>query len=521
MPHLWKDHRPDDRQPPCHRRQRLDARRGMMLVMMAMVMVVLLGLLGIVVDLGLMGAMSRQAQNVADAAALAAARDLLAGRSTGSAASTAQSFAKTYNSMTEASVNVSIPPATGPYAGADGYVEVSVTQTYNTAFAHIVPGISRVQTLSARAVAGYEAVAGGQGLAVFNPDAVPGLSVSNGGTIIVDGRVVVNSEGGGVDETGAALPGTGVAAKGSNPQPGKGIFANDIRVVGGVDNPASFQPYVAGDPSPLKARQTPEPDSLIELPVPTVALGVDATPRGDVHITGNASNIGTGNIVVTTSASSVIKPGDSLAGGLYTARADDVILYPGIYDAITINNYSGRILLIPGIFVISAKTSNALTITGGTVIAQGVMFYNTGSNFNPVTGTPDVGDKNVRPPISDNATLGDFTLNQAVTFTPIDTHRYNYASMYQGAPAVNAAFDGMLFFQRRGSQRQLSFQGNSASGVLEGTLYAKWANAAISGQGTYDAQIIVGSISVSGTGFVTIQSAGGGRGRANDVYLVE
>lgn len=501
-------------------RLRRHHRRGMILVMMALLMVVLLGLLGMVVDLGLMGALSRQAQNVADSAALAAARDLLAGKSTGSATSTAQSFVTTYNSMSTASVTVSIPPATGPYAGVTGYVEVAIQQNYSTAFAHVLPGVSQNQPIAGRAVAGYEAVSAGEGVVVLNPDAVPGLSVSNGGRIRVNGRVVVDSEGGGIDEDGVTVPGTGNAAKGGNPQDGNGIFATDIRVVGGVDRLDGFQPYVAGDPSPLKARQTPEPDPLIELPVPTTALGVNATARGNSNVTGsNPNNIGTGNVLVTTTSTPMA--GDTLANGLYTAQVGDVILYPGIYDSISIGNYGGRVLFVPGIFVLSAKNTNAMTITGGTILANGVMFYNTGNNYNPSSGLPDTNDKIAKPPISDDATLGGFTINDGMTFTPIDTVQYNYASMYPGAQAVSDAYNGMLFFQRRGSQQQVRIQGNSSSGVLRGTLYAKWADFSISGQGTYDAQFVAGSMSVTGAGNVTILSAGGGRGRANDVYLVE
>jgi Flp pilus assembly protein TadG len=496
---------------------------GLILVMMTLLLVVLMGLAGIVIDLGLMGVMARQAQNVADAGALAAARDLLSGKSAGSATATVTSFVATYNNLASASVAVYTPPTTGPYAGRSNYVEVTLQDSYTTAFAHFLPGVSQTQTVTGRAVAGYEAVSAGEGVAVLNPDARPGLQVANGGRIRVNGRVVVNSEGGGIDENGAAVSGTGVAAKGGNPQDGNGIFATDIRVVGGVDSLAGFLPYVTGDPSPLKARQTPEPDPLVELPVPTTGLGVDPTIRGGASVTGqNPTNIGTGNErVTTTSMSPAVAIGDPVANGLYTAQDGDVILYPGIYDSISIGNYAGRVLFVPGIFVISAKNANAMSITGGNILAAGVMFYNTGHNYNPANGNPDVNDNGAKPPISDGATLGGFTINDGMVFTPLNTAAFNYASMYAGAPTVSSKFDGMLFFQRRNSQQEIRIQGNSSSGVLKGTLYAKWANFSISGQGTYDAQFVAGSMSVTGSGAVTILSAGGGRGRANEVFLVE
>ena len=58
-------------------------------------------------------------------------------------------------------------------------------------------------------------------------------------------------------------------------------------------------------------------------------------------------------------------------------------------------------------------------------------------------------------------------------------------------------------------------------GLLEGTLYAKWGHTKISGQGTYDAQFIVGSMAIDGQGDVTILFVGGKKGKAPQVFLVE
>ena len=59
------------------------------------------------------------------------------------------------------------------------------------------------------------------------------------------------------------------------------IEATNIQVVGGVDNPANYKPFVAGDPNPLHARALPEPDPLRNLPTPTASTpGVNTTYRG-------------------------------------------------------------------------------------------------------------------------------------------------------------------------------------------------------------------------------------------------
>ena len=143
--------------------------------------------------------------------------------------------------------------------------------------------------------------------------------------------------------------------------------------------------------------------------------------------------------------------------------------------------------------------------------------------YDPINGTPDINDVEQEPPI-DNAYLGGVAINAEMHFTPIDTDisptlygRYNFAP----ATLPSDAFNGMLFYQRRGSEETVKITGNAALGTLEGTIYAKWALFDIAGQGTYDAQFVVGRIKVSGQGNVTILSAGGGRGRANQVFLVE
>ena len=78
----------------------------------------------------------------------------------------------------------------------------------------------------------------------------------------------------------------------------------------------------------------------------------------------------------------------------------------------------------------------------------------------------------------------------------------------------------MLFFQRRRNSASLVITGGSGSGVLAGTVYAKWARLDLSGAGTYDAKFVLGSLDISGNANVTLGDAGAG-GTANNVFLVE
>lgn len=494
-------------------------RRGVVLVVFAIFLIVLLAMVGFVVDWALLATTYRQAQNAADAAALGAAMDRMRGQTTQTATATATSFVQTYNGLSNAPApTVNIPPATGPYAGQAGYVEVIVTVPYQTYIAHII-GVAQNQQVQARAVAGYEAHSAGEGVAVLNPDARPGLDVSGGGAIRVNGTVVVNSEGGGVDETGADINNgnNGFGARGGQPNSESGIFAQDIRVVGGVDNPASFKPYDLGGSSPLQCRCLAEPDPLANLPTPTTSTGVDSRRRGSISVTNQNVN----GISSDTAGQNFVAVGGEVVGAGYTATAGQVILHPGIYDSISITG--GSVYLIPGIYVISPSqnVSNAFQITGGTVVAQRVMFYNTSTSYNPSNGNPDINDGEDRTALPNTEYAGGFTINAGMTFSPISTSQVNYASLYSGAPAVSTVFDGMLFYQRRRHKATITIAGDSSEGNLAGTLYAKWSNFQITGQGTYDAQFVCGSMSVTGQGDVTILSAGAGRGRANQIYLVE
>jgi Flp pilus assembly protein TadG len=494
-------------------------RRGVVLVVFAIFLIALLGMVGFVVDWALLASTYRHAQNAADAAALGAAMDRMRGQSTGTATTTATSFVQTYNGLSNAPApTVNIPPASGPYAGQTGYVEVIVTVPYQTYIAHVV-GVARDQQVQARAVAGYEAHSSGEGVAVLNPDARPGLDVSGGGAIRVNGSVVVNSEGGGVDETGANINNgnNGFAARGGQSNSDDGIFAQDIRVVGGVDTPANFKAYTVGDPSPLQCRQLPEPDPLINLPTPTTATGVDSRVRGTIAVTNQNVN----GISSDTAGQNFVAVGNEVVGNGHTAITGEVILHPGVYRSISVTG--GTVYFIPGIYVISPaqNVQNAFQITGGTVVAQRVLFYNTSTSYNPSNGNPDANDGVDSTALPNTEYAGGFTINAGMSFSPISTSQVSYSSMYSGAPAVSSVFDGMLFYQRRRHKASITIAGNSSAGNLAGTLYAKWSNFQITGQGTYDAQFVAGSMSVTGQGDVTILSAGEGRGRANQIYLVE
>ena len=367
-----------------------------------------------------------------------------------------------------------------------------------------------MQQVSARSVAGIEFATVGEGVGVLDSAARPGISVSGNAQLKVNGKVTVNSEGGGLTESGAPInngnSGYSASVSGSNAR----IIATEVDTVGGVDNPSGFQNFTPGGPNPLHTGQLPVPDPLAFLPTPTTSNGVDPHDRGDP----SASNVN-------------LKLNDP--SGLNKILTDPVThvqymqLYPGVYHSISMTG--GNVRMYPGIYVLSPTKSNptVLSINGGTLTANGVMFYNTGSNYNPTTGAPDINDATTPPPITDGAKLGSVSISAGVTMSPIDTHNasYNYGGYSAGAPVPSSDFDGMLFFQRRNSTQEFKVTGDSSQANLTGTLYGRYGVANIIGQGTYNAQFIVGSIKISGNGTITINFSGSNEGKSKLVYLVE
>jgi hypothetical protein len=166
---------------------------------------------------------------------------------------------------------------------------------------------------------------------------------------------------------------------------------------------------------------------------------------------------------------------------------------------------TGSASFASGIYVLlddlSIKGNGNVTNDSG-----GVMFYFTNNGFNASTGLPDANDGSTQGSVS-GARL-DMAGNPTVTLTP-----YTNAS---------SPFNGMLFYQRRWNTSSPNLTGNGTSVDLRGTIYAKWARFDLTGQGTYHAQFVVGSMRLTGNGSVTIDSSTGTNFlKAKLVFLVE
>lgn len=461
------------------------ARRGKILVLL---LPPICGMIGLVIDAGVMLATRRQAQNAADAAALAAALARAGGQSDSVALATATTYVQSFNGLPGATVTLNSPPKEGGYAGNVSYLEVIVEVPTDAWFISVVGG-SSASTVRARAVAGPEVKPAKDTLIALDPAAIPGLSVERT-TLKLKGTAWVNSQGAGSDETGAAVN-LGYANYGAQVLNGGAVQAESLRLVGGVDNPGSYQPIRGGDG--LKARQLPLSDPLINLPAPTTANGVSAvypgvngaTFTGPQHV----------NIVI---------------------KGVNVTLAPGIYGSITVAGPGpGSVTFQSGIYVLKGGNllGHALNIdTGGKVFANGVMFYNTGSNYDHVTGAPDRSDGNTLGTDA-AATFGDVLISPGNSSASIVSSISNTAS----------PFYGMLLYQRRWNTRPVTIRLRNADDDYKGTFYSRWAKFTVRDAGRTFSQIVAGSVSIittSGNASVTID-AGLQVGRANLVSLVE
>jgi Flp pilus assembly protein TadG len=445
-------------------------RQGTVLVLTSVGLVAMVGMMFVALETGRAMAKIRHVQNATDASALAAAQILVRRQSNSQATVSASQYVTEYNQLSGARVTISMPPSTGPYAGRMGYAESRVSFDSTTPLLESM-GIASSATLSSRAVAGYRSIAAADLVIALDKRATPGLNCVGNGQLIIDGGCITNSQGWGVDEYGAQVSGSANGYAGNIGSNGS-FKGRSFKICGGVNNPAGFQPYIAGGDSPLKCRAGLYADPLINLPTPTVATGVVNIDRG--RIRASATNyVGTFN--------------------------------PGIYSEINVSG--GRVTLNPGIYVIKG---GELKVTGGTFRAVGVMFYITTTDYDPTTGLPDANDLETLP-LSSGAQRGGAAVTSNATLNALSLPASHPGSIY----------NGVLIYLRRRNDMPVSVAGNATAGQVTGTVYAKWSQLTLTGQGVFNTQFVVGNVKWSGNGNMTIMASGYDLAKGNVVYLVE
>jgi hypothetical protein len=282
--------------------------RGQILVIGAAAMVILLGILALVIDLGFTWMLRRAEQNAVDPATIAAARYIPAGDV--SAMEEAACFyarengffpdATTYdlglngcvaaNDPNGAILTVNWPPASGPYAGDSGYVEVVLNSGHATFFSRVFGwGWMEVTT---NAVAANASGSSGTGqLVALDPTSCRAGQIRGNGVVDVEGSIYVNSDGSGppscIGAFDDACSGGNGAFSFSGGPPRLVTPQLSIRgTCGQASNPypANCLPSICG-----LTEGAPQIDDPLNLPTPTIAwAGVPApatSSSGPVSLT--------------------------------------------------------------------------------------------------------------------------------------------------------------------------------------------------------------------------------------------
>jgi hypothetical protein len=307
-------------------------RRGSIAVFVAIGLVALLGVLALSLDGGTLFARRRSAQAAADAAALAAACDLYnnywtnngtdpSGTGLASALSTAQADGYDNDGKTN-TVTVNIPPASGPYTGLAGYVEVVIQYNEQRAFSNIFA--SGAIPVRARAVALGSPVAANVGILVLDPTGKGSLSAQGGGASTVTGTPVV------VNSTNATAA---IAGGGGSLSAQKFIIGGGYTTTGN----GSFE-------GPIYTNHQGMADPLIDLPVPDPTTMTTQSNRSTQYTSGNT------------------------------------YLQPGVYKGGISVSGTGSLTLAPGIYYMDG---GGFSFTGqGSLSGSGVMIYNAPGNGN-------------------------------------------------------------------------------------------------------------------------------------------
>jgi hypothetical protein len=244
--------------------------RGQSMIMFVFMLTGLMGLVALTLDVGMAYRERQNAQGAADAAALAAAGVMFDGGTSTVARERALDIAEEngyVDGENGVSVNVAIPPASGPYTGISGFAEVSIDSRSETTFAGAFD-LDFFET-AGRAVAGGTQGNTAYGIIALNEHACKAMNLN--GTIdiyIQAAGLFVNSD---CEEDAFSAVGNVTVDTTVN------------SVVGGWEMSGN----VSVNPMPTHAQ--PISDPLAGLPVPVPPTNVMPCPTGNWSGTLNLS----------------------------------------------------------------------------------------------------------------------------------------------------------------------------------------------------------------------------------------
>jgi Flp pilus assembly protein TadG len=434
---------------------------GQVLVVTALCMLVLIGMLGIALDVGWLYRAKRNVQIAADAAAVAAALDFKYNGS-GTSNTTAGRAASAQNGITNgvggAVVTINIPPADGPNASSNGYVEAIVTVPTSTLFMNLLG--SHSVTVGARAVVGT-----GSGSGCIWTLARSGADISYTGS---GGLKAQNCN---IYDDSSASDAMQLTGSGT-------ITAKSIGITGNYSNVGSG----TISPNPVTG-MAPAADPLSSLSAPTIPSG---TCSG-----GTYTNNGTTNVTLTAGAyCTVVNNGSG-----------NITIPSGDYTSIS-NTGSGTLTLDSGNYIITGSLTN----TGSGTVNLGAGNYTIGGSFSS-TGSSSIALGSGLYEVAGNLTLtgsGPLSGSGITFYTQGSTTVTGSGNLSLTAP-TSGADSGILFFQSRSDSSAMAITGSSGS-TIQGIIYAPDAALTLTGSGsmTVSVDIIVDSLTETGSGTVTV-----------------
>ncbi len=321
---------------------------GATAVMIVLLIPVLIGFMGLSFDVGLWYTARRGMQNLADAAAMSGAGEIANGSADSIVKAAARSAAieNGFDPTPPATIDVNIPPDTGPSSTDNGSVEVIISRPMVLLFTEALSSI-RGETFTAaatvRAVANTDFV--DEFCILGLADTGTAVSVSGNGTATLDCGVAVNST-----DTDDGLDVSG----------GGTLNISGVTTVGGgvdVENNATL----VTDSPPRRGPPVVDPYKDLEIP--------DFTDcdRGGPLGPGDGYN---------TSPGDVFDPSTATTSGVFVFCGD-----------LRVESNS---TFLPGLYIID---SGNFIATGGTLTGDGVTFIVTTSS---TTSTDDIGGFDIR-----------------------------------------------------------------------------------------------------------------------------
>ncbi len=224
---------------------RRSAARGQVLIIFALASLALIGFVALSVDAGFLLAERRQAQNAADAGALAAATDVLRNKSLSVVQTAGKDYGAINANVPAGNVTINWPPASGPYAGNSKYVEAIVTKNVTKFFVGAV--YTGDWKVTARAVAGVEPEPRAYALLALNS---PGIYINGTTNVTI--------------QNGSAMSNTIINSSG-----GSNVFTagGSIDAAGSINGNGNWSA-----PGGINTNQSAIPDPLLGTPAPPKGL---------------------------------------------------------------------------------------------------------------------------------------------------------------------------------------------------------------------------------------------------------